>query len=148
MTITVQAFVLCNSVRIDETSRNTDILGVFDIVLVKRFPATHTNCAVYARLHLWDEPGASLSIAMETPEMTKRQLLAPMEAKPDLNGRVKLICRIERLALPKEGIYTLQLAVNGKTRSEYLVTAVKRRSRPPSNKIEQPGSSSPSDDSG
>src|ERR1700678_3706128 len=148
MTVTVQSFLLCNSVSIDETSRNTDIRGVFEVVLVKRFPATHTNCAVYARLHLWDEPGASLSIVMETPEMTKRQLLAPMEVKPDLNGRVKLICRIERLALPKEGIYTLQLAVNGKTRSEYLVTAVKRRSRPLPDKTERPGTSSPSDDSG
>jgi hypothetical protein len=147
MTVTVQSFLLCNSVSIDETSRNTDIRGVFEVVLVKRFPATHTNCAVYARLHLWDEPGASLSIVMETPEMTKRQLLAPMEVKPDLNGRVKLICRIEQFALPKEGIYTLQLVVNGKTRSEYLVTAVKR-SRPLPNKIEQPGPSSPSDDSG
>jgi hypothetical protein len=148
MTVTVQSFLLCNSVSIDETSRNTDILGVFEVVLVKRFPATHTNCAVYARLHLWDEPGASLSIVMETPEMTKRQLLAPMEVKPDLNGRVKLICRIERFALSKEGIYTLQLVVNGKTRSEYLVTAVKRRSRPLPNKAERPGRSLPSDDSG
>jgi hypothetical protein len=148
MTVTVQSFLLCNSVSIDETSRNTDIRGVFEVVLVKRFPATHTNCAVYARLHLWDEPGASLSIVMETPEMTKRQLLAPMEVKPDLNGRVKLICRIEQFALPKEGIYTLQLVVNGKTRSEYLVTAVKRSSRPLPNKTDGPGPSFPSDDSG
>jgi hypothetical protein len=148
MTVTVQSFLLCNSVSIDETSRNTDILGVFDVVLVKRFPATHTNCAVYARLHVWDEPGAHVSIVMDTPAMTKRQLLAPMEMKPDLNGIVKLICRLPRLALPQEGIYTLQLVVNGKTRSEYLVTAVKRRSRPLTNKTERPGHSSPSSDSG
>ncbi len=147
MTVTVQAFLLCNSVSIDEKSRNTNILGVFDVVLVKRFPATHTNCAVYARLHLWHEPKARLSIAIETPTMTKRQLLGPMEMKPDLNGRVKLICRLERLALPQEGIYTLQLLVDGKTRSEYLLTAVKRRSRPPPNKTDRPGRSSPSSES-
>jgi hypothetical protein len=148
MTITVQAFLLCNSVSIDETSKITDILGVFEVALVKRFPATHTNCAVYARLHLWDEPKTRLSIVMEGPAMTKTQLLAPLEMKPDLNGRVKLICRLPRLALPQEGIYTLQLLVNGKTRSEYLVTAVKRRSRPLPNKTERPGHSSPSSDSG
>src|ERR1700685_4597419 len=111
MTITVQAFLLCNSVSIDETSRNTDILGVFDVVLAKSFPAVHANCAVYARLHVWDEPKSRLSIVMETPAVTKTQLLAPVEVKPDLNGRVKLICRLERLALPQEGIYTLQLLV-------------------------------------
>jgi hypothetical protein len=144
MTVTVQAFLLCNSVSIDETSRNTDILGVFDVVLARRFPAAHMNCAVYARLHLLDEPRSRLSIVMEAPAMTKTQLLAPVEMKPDLNGRVKLICRLERLALPQEGIYTLQLLVNGKTRSEYLVTAVKRRSRPVPNKTERPGHSSPS----
>jgi hypothetical protein len=148
MTITVQAFLLCNSVSIDEASRNTDILGVFDVVLVKRFPATHTNCAVYARLHLWDEPKARLSIVMEAPAMTKTQLLAPVEMKPDLNGRVKLICRLERLVLPEEGIYTLQLLVNGKTHSEYLVTAVKRRSRSLPNKTERPGRNSASGESG
>jgi hypothetical protein len=144
MTVTVQAFLLCNSVSIDETSRNTDILGVFDVVLARRFPAAHMNCAVYARLHLLDEPRSRLSIVMEAPAMTKTQLLAPVEMKPDLNGRVKLICRLERLALPQEGIYTLQLLVNGKTRSEYLVTAVKRRSRPVPNKTERPGHSFPS----
>jgi hypothetical protein len=100
MTITVQAFLLCNFVSIDETSRNTNILGIFDVILAKRFPATHMNCAVYARLHLWDEPRTSLSILMEAPAMTKTQLLAPMEMKSDLNG---------------------------KTRSEYFVTAGKRR---------------------
>ena len=127
MSITVQSFLLCNSVNIHERSRLADVLGVFDVVAVTQFPAVHKVCAVYCRLYVFDEPSCRVSIVVESPALDKTRLMAPTVFKPDLNGKIKFRCNISKIALPQEGIYTLQLRVNGETRSEYHLTAVQRR---------------------
>jgi hypothetical protein len=129
LSATVQAFLLCKSVVIQKGSRVADVNGVFDSITVPGFPATCENCALFVRLIVWDEATCSVSVVMESPSLARRQIMDPYVAKPDPNGKVQVICKISRVSFAEEGIYTLQLRVNGTTRSEFHVTAIKRRAR-------------------
>jgi hypothetical protein len=123
MGITVQAFLVCNSVVIHQPSRIADIQGVFDRVFAAKFPVVFKSCTVFTRLLILGEPRCVVSIAMEAPAGAAIQILAPRELKPDLNGRIKMVSRVEPFELNQEGTFTLRLIVNGQTRSEFQLTA-------------------------
>lgn len=143
MSVSVQSFLLCKSVVIQKSSRTADLHGVFDVISAPNFPRTFENCVLYIRLLVFDEASCSVSVEMEAPSLAGRQIMKPWIGKPDPNGKIKVRCEIARLQLPEEGIYTLQLLVNGATYSEYHVSAIKRRvrtGRSPGDRAPEPSS--------
>lgn len=129
MNVTVQSFLVCRTVDDHKHSKLTDILSIFDVVTVSKFPASFKDFIVYSRFVVQDETECIASVTADTPTTERHQLMAPLFVRPNPNGLVKIICRGNQLKLPLSGIYTLRLLVNGKPRSEYHLTAVERRKR-------------------
>lgn len=46
----ILALLLCDSVIVDETSKKKTLVGIFDRILVRRFPSKHHPITIYARL--------------------------------------------------------------------------------------------------
>jgi hypothetical protein len=129
LSVTVQAFLVCRSVTVQPVSSLTDIVGVLDVVSAANFPLQVVDWAIYIRLLVFDEADCDAVVFVQSPSLVERQLMKAVKVKPDPNGKVKISLRIGKLELPEPGIYTLQLRVDGVIRSEYHVTAVKRRDR-------------------
>jgi hypothetical protein len=120
MSVTVQAFLLCDSVD-GGSNRATTTLAVYDKLLAGRLP-TARKCSVFCRLYANEVRKYSIALQMETPSATSVQLMAPrmFGAKP--NGILQVTFNIEKLALTHEGIYTLKLLVDGRQASEFHLT--------------------------
>jgi hypothetical protein len=129
MSVSVQAFLLCQSVVNEQGTRLKIIQGLFDRLTAARLPTTRENCAFFIRFSVSDRPKCAVSIVKESPTQAKTQILAPISTNPDPNGLVELTCRIKQLALPEEGIYTFQLLVDSQVCSQYYLTVVRRRAR-------------------
>jgi hypothetical protein len=119
MSITVQAFLLCNSV--ERAPNKPTMLAMFDILLAARLPATR-KCALFCRLFAGDQRQHEISLLMETPALVTHQLLAPRKFAPNPNGIIQLTREIGRLELAHEGIYTFKLGVDRKPQSEFHLT--------------------------
>jgi hypothetical protein len=127
VSVDVQAFLLCKSHVIQEGSRLNDILGIFDSIRVDDFPAIADNYTLFIKIVVLDEAVCRMAVMMESPSLQTRQILGPLTVKPDPNGKVQVDCKITKLALEEQGIYTLNLVVNEKKRSTLHLTATKRR---------------------
>jgi hypothetical protein len=120
MNITVQAFLLCDSVN-GGSNRAATMLAVFDKLLAGRLP-TVRKCSVFCRLYVDEVRKYSIALQMETPSASTLQLMAPRTFAAKPNGILQVTFNIERLELTHEGIYTLKLLVDGRQASEYHVT--------------------------
>jgi hypothetical protein len=116
MSITVQAFLLCNSV--EKAPNKPTMLAMFDILLAAHFPAAR-KCALFCRLFAGDQRQHEISLSMETPARVTHRLLAPRKFAPNPNGIIQLTREIGRLEFAHEGIYTFKLVVDRKPQSEY-----------------------------
>jgi hypothetical protein len=125
MSVTVQAFLLCDSV--DAGLLKPTALNFFDLLMASRFPVSR-KCAIFCRLYLPDQAEYRLSILMETPTAVSRQLMPTTPRRPKPNGIIQLTCNIADLQLVHAGIYIFKLLVNDKAVSEFHLTVSRKDS--------------------
>lgn len=120
MSVTVQAFLLCDSVG-GGSNRTPTMLAVYDKLLAGRFP-TGRKCSVFCRLYVKELRKYTIALRIETPSAATLQLMAPRIFRAKPNGILQMTFNIENLELTHEGIYTLKLLVDGKPVSEFHLT--------------------------
>lgn len=111
--------VVCDVVGRDAHSGKWMLTGLFDTVLVPRFPATHGSLDVFFRL--WAAGGRSPTGPPERLEATlllrspsgRVSELAPFSVSPGAHGLVEGSLRVHHLPLPEPGLYELSLLVAG-----------------------------------
>lgn len=111
--------VLCDAVGRDAHSGKWMLTGLFDTVLVPRFPATHASMDVFFRLWLSGHQPAGgpaerleATLALRGPSGQESEL-APFALAPGIHGLVEGSLRIHHLPLPEPGAYELRLLVAG-----------------------------------
>jgi hypothetical protein len=119
MSVTVQAFLLCDSV--ERIQGKATMLAMYDILLASRFPATR-KCSIFCRLYAADQRDHGVALLMETPTQTTRELMAHRKFVPKPNGIIQLTCNVGRLQFTHEGVHILKLLIDRQPRSEFHLT--------------------------
>jgi hypothetical protein len=123
LTITVQAFLLCDGVVIDSHSSKPIVQGVFDQIAAAAYPATHPNCSLFVRLLLEGETACNIGVAVLTPSGTRDLPIPQQSMKPAANGIVQAIINLQGLGLAEEGTYKFLLLINGIASAEFRLLA-------------------------
>jgi len=123
-TLRVEApvFVLCDVVGRDAHSGKWMLTGLFDTVLVPRFPAQHPTMDLFFRLWVvangTGETAASAplsaTVSFRTPS-GQRGTLPAFALTPGIHGLVEGSLRVQNFPLPEPGAYELELLVGGLT---------------------------------
>jgi hypothetical protein len=122
--VSVQAFLLCDSVVIDAQTGKTVIQGVFDKIFSQSFPAIHQHCALYIRLNLAEGHSCDVGIGVRSPSGIYERPMAPQRIV-GLEGDVsQLIVQIQGLPVPAAGQYVLELVLDGLPAAQFRFTAL------------------------
>jgi len=125
MSVTVQSFLLCDSVVIDAHSGKTTIQGVFDRLFALQYPATHPSCTLYVRLAADRKEGApAVSMVVQRPSGAQEQPVPTQTLVVGEDGIAQAIINVQGLPLPEAGIYTFVLVVDGSMVAEFKLAAM------------------------
>ena len=119
------AMLLCDQVIVDERSKKKTLVGVFDVIYAKSFPAKHSSLSVYARL---TDAGGQYKFRMDYVQVKTDNLLVHADIPPvDITDRLKtheLIMQFPPIDIPVRGEYELRLWANERYISRVKFTAV------------------------
>lgn len=112
------------------------VIGAFDTITSRSFPAVHPQCSVAVRLLLREEDRGTHHIrvlfvdpdgASLIPEEQSPQISFPLEALPPESFFVSLnfIFHIQGLPLPQPGVYEVRITVDGRPLSTLPIQFVR-----------------------
>jgi hypothetical protein len=115
----IQVAVLCDAAT--DNNGKLNILGTFDTIYTARLPETHPQCSIAIRmtfnkveegahkvkLNFVDEDGKSVMPPIEMPV----EVLVPEET---IFLSRNIIVNIQKLRFEKEGLYSIDIAVDGR----------------------------------
>lgn len=120
----IEVFALCDAATSDSGKLN--VLGAFDTVIVKEFPAEYYHCAIAIRIRFDRIERGDHKITVNVIDFDGGHVLPPAEATihaefsdDQRSGSANLILNIQRLKFEKVGEYSINLAIDG--RSEHAL---------------------------
>ena len=89
------------------------VLGIFNRILVRQFPAQHPQC--YLAFELWADPGShNMKIHIrDTDDQPIVDPLGPVEVNVGDSGQVSGAVQLRGLPLQKSGIYSFVVELDG-----------------------------------
>lgn len=109
------ALILCDSAIVDETSKKKTLVGIFDRILVERFPATHRPLTIYARLT--DAEGRYDFrvdyVQVKTDKILAQGKLAGIDI-PDRLTPFEILLTPPPIPIPEPGQYEFRVWANGR----------------------------------
>ena len=113
--MTVDFAFLCDAATADP---KLNILGQFDVIRARSFPATHPRMVVVVRLegHLTEAGGHNLNLALvddDGAEILERRLDLPFQVPPR-GGKCNIITELNGVTFPRPGRYSVEVLVDGR----------------------------------
>jgi len=126
----VEAFLLCDSVVVDQQTGKTTVQGVFDQVFRDSYPGGHPNITIYARFSV-SQASSDVDIEIRTPS-GKTDRLPSQKVAPRIGIEVvQFMVQVPVLPLPEPGKYELSLFIDGETAATFRFTAMPTGSAKP-----------------
>ncbi len=102
----------------DNNSKLT-IVGTFDSIHAKQFPATHAACSVACRLRFAAKESGSHSFKLRLTDADSKELIKPVEGNMNIgapaNGQfssVNFVINFNQLKFEKPGRYSFELLID------------------------------------
>jgi hypothetical protein len=115
----VEILALCDSA--NDYQGRLCLLGAFDIIQARSFPATHPHCAIALRLRFTRIENGTHSVRLHFVNEDGQLILQPLEAQlgVDCSGEIgtastNLVLAVQGLVLERPGDYAINLAVDGR----------------------------------
>ncbi len=114
----VEIFAICDAATSDNGKLN--ILGSFDTIWVKQFPAVYPHCAIAIKMRFQTMEQGDHTIAVRFIDEDGHNILPPANGSFSVNmppeqrsASADIVLNIQSLNLVKPGEYALELAVDG-----------------------------------
>lgn len=118
----IEIFTLCDFAQ-DNNSKLT-IVGTFDSIHAKQFPAQHPACTVACRLRFSDKEAGDHDFKLRMTDAAGKETIQPIEGNINIpaaaNGRVvtiNLVINFNQLQFTKPGRYSFELYIDGDWKS-------------------------------
>ena len=115
----VEAFLLCDAAT--EFGGKLNVLGAFDSIFAKEFPAVHPHCAVGLRLRFDRIEVGQHRVRLNFVDADGTAVLPPLDAALNVGMRpedasvcANLVLNIQGVKFEKAGMYSIDLAVDGR----------------------------------
>ena len=115
----IQIAVLCDAAT--DNNGKLNILGTFDTIYTSQLPATHPQCSIAVRMTFNKVEDGTHTVKLNFVDEDGKSVMPPIEipvevAVPDetiLLSR-NFIVNIQKLKFDKEGLYSIDIAVDGR----------------------------------
>lgn len=114
----VEIFAICDAATSDNGKLN--ILGSFDTIWVRKFPAVYPHCAVAVKMRFQSLEKGDHAIAVRFIDEDGHNILPPANGSFSVNmptdqrsASADIVLNIQSLNLAKPGEYALELSVDG-----------------------------------
>ncbi|MGF2414155.1 DUF6941 family protein [Ferruginibacter sp.] len=118
----IEIFTLCDFAQ-DNNSKLT-VVGTFDSIHAKQFPAQHPACTVACRLRFSDKEAGDHDFKLRMTDAAGKETIQPIEGNINIpaaaNGRVvtiNLVINFNQLQFTKPGRYSFELYIDGDWKS-------------------------------
>jgi hypothetical protein len=118
----IEIFTLCDFAQ-DNNSKLT-VVGTFDSIHAKQFPAQHPACTVACRLRFSDKEAGDHDFKLRMIDAAGKETIQPIEGNINIpaaaNGRVvtiNLVINFNQLQFTKPGRYSFELYIDGEWKS-------------------------------
>ena len=126
--------VLCDAAT--ESGGKLNILGAFDSIFSREFPATHPQCAIALRIRFLRIEAGPHRIRMNFVDADGRAVVPPLDTSAtiqcgdeDESVVANLIVNFQQLKFEKPGRYAIDVAVDGRLEKSLPLTV--KQVRPP-----------------
>ncbi|MBL8968234.1 MAG: hypothetical protein JNG85_14605 [Spirochaetaceae bacterium] len=115
--MTLELFALCDFAQ--EEGGKLTVLGLFDTLCAREFPANHALCCVAARLRFSVYELGNHDLRFSIRDADGRELIPPFEGSITVDGigidsaASNIALRLTNIPLPGEGRWRASLAVDG-----------------------------------
>lgn len=107
----VQAIVLCDQVIQDAVSGKKSLIGMFDVLFARKYPATHPSCFLFAKISGAPRQKIITTWRVLLPGGDLMQDFSQGEVELNARGVGELVAQISPLQLPEAGDYKIILLV-------------------------------------
>ena len=118
----IQVAVLCDAATDDNGKLN--LLGAFDTIYTQQLPAVHPQCSIALRLTFGDEDEGSHALHLSFVDADGRSIMPGIDIPvqvtlpgDSLFSTRNFIVNIQQLKFQNPGLYSIDLALNGKSQS-------------------------------
>jgi hypothetical protein len=118
----IEIFTLCDFAQ-DNNSKLT-IVGTFDSINAKQFPAQHSACSVACRLRFAAKEVGEHSFTLRLIDSTGKEMIQPIEGNINIQASnkaqvvsINLVANFAQLQFPKADRYAFELYVDGDWKS-------------------------------
>ena len=115
----VEILALCDAA--NDYQGRLCMLGAFDIIQARTFPASHPHCAIALRLRFTLIENGKHAVRLHFVNEDGQLILPPLEAQLEIacseeigSASTNLILGVQSLPLEKPGDYAINLAVDGR----------------------------------
>lgn len=115
----IQIAVLCDAAT--DNNGKLNILGTFDTIYTSQLPATHPQCSIAVRMTFNKVEDGTHTVKLNFVDEDGKSVMPPIEipvevAVPDETIFLSrnFIVNIQKLKFDKEGLYSIDIAVDGR----------------------------------
>jgi hypothetical protein len=115
----IQIAVLCDAAT--DNSGKLNILGTFDTIYTSQLPAIHPQCSIAIRMTFNKSEEGSHKVKLNFVDEDGKSVMPPIEIPIDVQVPDEtiflsrnFIVNIQKLKFDKEGLYSIDVAVNGR----------------------------------
>jgi hypothetical protein len=115
----IEAFLLCDAAT--EFGGKLNVLGAFDTIFAKEFPAVHPHCAIALRLRFDRIEQGQHRVRLNFIDADGKAVLPPLDATINIGMReedssicANLVLNIQGVKFEKAGAYSIDLAIDGR----------------------------------
>ena len=115
----IQIAVLCDAAT--DNNGKLNILGTFDTIYTSQLPATHPQCSIAVRMTFNKVEDGTHTVKLNFVDEDGKSVMPPIEipvevAVPDETIFLSrnFIVNIQKLKFDKEGLYSIEIAVDGR----------------------------------
>ena len=115
----IQVAVLCDAAT--DNNGKLNILGTFDTIYTSQLPAIHPQCSIAIRMTFGKSEEGAHKLKLNFVDEDGKSVMPPIEIPVDVGVPDEtiflsrnFIVNIQKLKFEKEGLYSIDLAVNGR----------------------------------
>ena len=115
----IQIAVLCDAAT--DNNGKLNILGTFDTIYTSQLPAIHPQCSIAIRMTFSKSEEGSHKVKLNFVDEDGKSVMPPIEIPIDVQVPDEtiflsrnFIVNIQKLKFDKEGLYSIDIAVNGR----------------------------------
>ena len=115
----IEIFTLCDAAT--DYAGKINILGAFDTIYAKSFPATHPQCAIALRMRFRRIEEGQHRIKLNFVDEDGHSIIPPLDTNVDVKFKENqqsttrnMILYLQRVTFKNPGIYSIDLAIDGR----------------------------------